>query len=233
MRRFLAITFLVLGAGGAIGCVTKSTTTDGDRQVEDQARKANAIAAEKVQQVRATLAQGSQGWTMLGIGLAALEDVEAGLAQLQTVHGPPANPVPGSRENMNAAIAQSKKDHAGFPWGDVAYVAGGTAVGLLGAWLGMPWLSRLFPSRTGVVGKAAETGAQMITAFRKEAEEDGPLGPKRILEIAKEYAASAPPGAGELLNRIATTFEEKLGYKPAVKLKESTAPATAAPAPTT
>jgi hypothetical protein len=227
------VAILVLAVGGQIGCVTANTTSEGDRQIEDQTRKATAQAVEAIEKVRATSTSGSENWTMLGVALTALEDVELGTAQLQAAHGPPKEPKPYSPENMKAAIDQSKKDHAGIPWGSVALGAAGVATGLLGAWLGMPWLSSLFPSRTGIVGMAKDAGIQIVTAIRKQAEEGGSITAKDVLKIAKEYGASAPKGVLEVLQKGATAYEDKLGYTPAVKLEPIIPSPAPAPAPAT
>jgi hypothetical protein len=229
--KYLALAgILALAVGGQIGCVTANSVTDGDRQVEDQAVKALDAALEKVETARAQLERGTEAWTMLGVALMALEDVQLGAAHLQTVHGPPKEPKPYTPENMAAAIAQSKQEHAGTPWGQIALGVGGVAAGIAGTMLGMPWLSSIFPALAGTWKLAADTGVQIITSLRKEAEA-GPLTPKKLLEVAKEYGASAPAGVGDLLKKTATAFEEKLGYKPAVKLHEEAhaAAATATP----
>lgn len=224
------LAILALAVGGAMGCATRSTTTDGDRQVEDQARKANAVAVEKVEAARAGSVKGSENWTLLGLALDALEDVERGTAQLQAVHGPPKEPKIYTKANMDAAIAQSAKDHAGTPWGTIALGAASAAAGIAGTMLGMPWLSGIFPALAGKWKAVADTGVQIITSLRREAEKPGGLTPKKLLETAVEYAASAPKGVDAYMKTAATAFEEKLGFKPAVKLHEE-AHAAAAPAP--
>jgi hypothetical protein len=224
---FMAI--LALALGGQIGCVTKATTTDGDRQVEDQSRKALESAVSDIETVRATLTQGSDSWTMLGVGLAKVVDAQRGVTHLQAVHGPPAEPKVYSQANMDAAIAQSKKEHAGTPWGTIALGAASVAAGIAGTMLGMPWLSSLFPALAGKWKAAADTGVQIITALRKKAEEPGGLKPKALLEIATEYSASAPKGVDAYMKKEASAFEEKIGFTPTVKLEEPSTP-TAAPA---
>ena len=237
-RIMVLVCVLALVAVGGIGCVTSSTTSEGDRQIEDQARKANAVATEKVEEVRETLVEGSAGWTLLGLALKALADVERGTAQLQAAHGPPKEPKIYTEANMKAAIAQSIKDHEGTPWGSIALGAAGVAAGIAGTMLGMPWLSGIFPALAGKWKAMADTGVQIITSLRQESERPGGLKPLDLLKIAKEYGASAPAGVGDLMAKAATSFEEKRGYTPAVKLHqeahaEAAVAAEPAPAPST
>jgi hypothetical protein len=233
MKYLALLGILALGLGGQIGCVTANTVTDGDRQIVDQGNKAIEHAYVLIAEAREGVEEDSPQWTMLGVALEAIVDAQRGAAQLQAVHGPPKEPKPYTPENMAAAIAQSKEEHAGTPWGQIALGVGGVAAGIAGTMLGMPWLSSLFPALAGKWKLAADTGVQIITSLRKEAEESGPLTPKALLKVANEYGASAPAGVGDLLKKAATAYEEKLGYKPAVKLhEEAHAAATSTPEPT-
>lgn len=230
MKILALLAILALAVGGQIGCVTSSTVTDGDRQVLHQGVGALEGAVADLEGAQAKVAKGSEAWTMIGLGLAKLADLERGAAHLQEVHGPPKEPKEYSTENMTAAIAQSKEEHAGGGIGGVLYTAGGVAAGLAAAWFGMPWIARLFPSRTGIVGRVADTGVQIVTAIRKQAEESGgSITVKDILKTAKEYVVSA--GVEGVVGPKAAAFEEQLGYKPVVKLEETPPPAPPAVAP--
>ena len=218
---FLAV--LALAVGGSLGCVTKSTTTDGDRQVVDQSRQAITEAALDLKAAQAQAAEGSKSWTMIGIGLAKIADAERGLAHLQEVHGPPLEPKIYTQANMDAAIAQSKKEHTESNVGKVLMGIGGLAAGIAGAYLGMPWLSQLFPKMTGKVGEMAKTGVEIFVSMRKKAEESGgSITSKDMLTIAKEFNVSA--GIDGMVNKASTAFEEKLGFKPTIKLLDAQAP---------
>ncbi len=224
---FVAI--LALALGGQIGCVTSSTVTDGDRQVLHQGVGALEGAVLDLEGAQAKLAKGSEAWTMIGLGLAKLEDLERGATHLQAMHGPPKEPKEYSTENMTAAIAQSTKEHAGIPWGSIAVGVGSAAAGIAATMLGMPWLANIFPALSGKWKAAADTGVQIVTALRKKAEETGGLTPKKLLEIAQEYSITAPKGVDAYMKAESTAFEEKLGYKPTVKLEERS-PSTPVPA---
>lgn len=230
MKWLSFVAVLVLAVGGQIGCVTSSSVTDGDRQVLHQGVGALEGAVLDLQGAQAKTAKGSEAWTMIGLGLAKLEDLERGAAHLQEVHGPPKEPKPYSTENMTAAIAQSKQEHAGTPWGTIALSVGSAVAGIAGTMLGMPWLSSLFPALAGKWKAAADTGVQIITALRKKAEEPGGLKPKALLEIAKEYSGTAPKGVDAYMQAEATATEKKIGFTPTVKLEEPSPPAAATPA---
>jgi hypothetical protein len=228
MKSFAFVLVLALAWGGSIGCVTSSTVTEGDRQVVDQARKANQAAIVDLEKAQDAATEGSETWTLIGLGLRKLADVERGAAHLQEVHGPPTEAKLYSEAEMTAAIAKSKEEHAQSPFSQILLGGLGVAAGIGGALLGMPWLSKLVPQLTGKVGELAKTGVEIITAARKKAEEDGGrISIKDLLSIAKEYNVSA--GVDDLANKAATAYEEKLGFKPTVKLAEE--PAAPAPAP--
>lgn len=231
MRTLATLAVLALAVGGAMGCVTASTVTDGDRQVVDQGRKGLEGAIEDLEKARAAATEGSESWTMIGLGISRLNDVKRGAAHLQEVHGPPKEPKPYSAENMTAAIAQSKEEHAASGLTNIVYGAGGVLVGIASAYFGMPWLAGIFPKLTGKTGELAKTGVEIFTSIRKKSEESGgSIGTRDMLKIAREFVVSA--GVEKLVAKQATAFEEKLGYKPAVKLDEPAASALPAPAPT-
>ena len=226
MRAFLALpTILALVLGG-LGCVTKSTHTEGDRQVNAQTRGAAEAVEKSVEQVRSTLPEGSEGWTMLGLGLRALSDVKANSDQQEQVHGAPKESKPYTAENAKAARERSTQEHSESGLTKILIGAGSVVATAVGAWFGMPWLAGIFPKLAGVWGKVGQTGIQIVTQLRKEAEAGGSITPKRILEVAKEYNVTA--GVQDLVSKEATALEEKLGYTPTIKLD---APTTA-PTPT-
>jgi hypothetical protein len=215
---------LALAAGGGIGCVTSSTVTDGDRQVVDQARKANQAAIADLEKAQAASVEGSESWTMIGLGLRKLGDVERGTAHLQEVHGPPTEPKVYTEAEMTAAIAKSKEEHARSPFSQILLGGLGIAAGVGGTLLGMPWLANLAPKLTGRIGELAKTGVEIVTAARKKAEEGGGrISIKDLLAIAKEYNVSA--GVDDLAKARAAEYEKKLGFTPTVKLAEEPAAA--------
>ncbi len=224
MQKALALlVVLALAVGGSLGCVTSSTTTDGDRQVVHQSKQAIAEAAGDLKAAQTDVPEGSKSWTMIGLGLAKLADAQRGMEHLQVVHGPPAEPKLYSKEEMDRAIAQSTKEHEESNVGRVLVGIGGFAAGIAGAYFGMPWLSQIFPKMTGKVGELAKTGVEIITAARQKAEESGgSISVRDLLKIAKEYNASA--GVDAMANKAATAFEEKLGFKPTIKLLDAQTP---------
>lgn len=231
MKALAILAVLALAVGGQIGCVTSSTVTDGDRQVVDQGNKAIEHAYGLIAEAREGVKEDSPQWTMLGVALEAIVDAQRGAAHLQEVHGPPKEPKPYSKENMTAAIAQSKEEHAGTPWGSIALGVGSAAAGIVGTMLGMPWLSSIFPALSGKWKAAADTGVQIVTALRREAEAPGGLSAKELLKIANEYVVSAPKGVDAYMTAAATAYEEKLGFSPTVKLNPTPPPAPPAVSP--
>ena len=228
MRKLALLAILALAVGGSLGCVTKNSTTDGDRQVVDLSRQAVEEAQSDLKAAQAAAPQSSQSWTMIGVGLAKLADAQRGLEHLQVVHGPPLERKKYTQEEMDLAIAKSIKDHEESNVGRILYSVGGVAAGIAGMWFGMPWLSSLFPALAGKWKAAADTGVQIITSLRQKAEEPGGLKAKDLLTIAREYNASAPKGVGDFMEKAATAFEEKLGFRPTVKLPDAQAPVPAA-----
>lgn len=228
MKSLAFMVVLALVVGGSLGCVTENSTTDGDRQVVDLSRQAVEEAQGDLKAAQAAVPQGSQSWTMIGLGLAKLADAQRGMEHLQVVHGPPVERKKYTQEEMDRAIAKSIKDHEESNVGRILYSVGGVAAGIAGMWFGMPWLSGLFPALAGKWKAAADTGVQIITSLRKKAEEPGGLKPKDLLEIATEYGASAPKGVDAYMKKEATAFEQKIGFKPTIKLLD---PAPISPAP--
>jgi hypothetical protein len=231
MRTLAILAVLALAVGGQIGCVTSNSVTDGDRQILHQGLGALEGAVMDLQGAQGKVSKGSEAWTMIGLGLAKLEDLERGAAHLQEVHGPPKEPKPYSTENMTAAIAQSTQEHAGTPWGTIAVGAVSVAAGIAGTMLGMPWLSSLFPALAGKWKAAADTGVQIVTALRRKAEEPGGLHAKDLLTIAREYSGTAPKGVDAYMKAEATATEKKIGFTPTVKLEEPTTMTLAATTP--
>lgn len=210
---------MALVLGGAVGCVTASTFTEGDREVVHQVKGANEDAIEVLERAQATVPEKSETWTLIGLGIRNLQEVERAAEYLQEVHGPPKEPKPFTPENLTAAIAKSEEEHASSSFSNILVGGLGIAAGAAGAFFGMPWLATLVPKLTGKVGELAKTGVEIITAARKKAEEGGGrISVKDLLSIAKEYNVSA--GVDDLAKKAATAYEEKLGFNPTIKLQE-------------
>jgi hypothetical protein len=227
----ILIVLLGVVAGGAAGCVTSGTHTEGDRQVNTQTFGAAEVARSSMEEAQKALPEGSTGWTMLGVGIRAAVDIQKNAQQQEEVHGPPKEPKPYTAENAAAARDLSTKEHAESGLTKILVGAGGIVAGLAGAWFGMPWLAQFFPKLAGKWGVIGQTGIQIVTALRKKSEESGGrIGTKELLAIAKEYNVTA--GVQDLVKKEASALEAKLGYTPTVKLEEPAAePAASPPAP--
>jgi hypothetical protein len=213
-----------------VGCTTQSTTTDGDRGVLDQGRQAADVAIAKVQEALtlAAFVQGSPAQGALLFALVALRDTKLNFEQQIKVHGPPKKSLTYTPENAEAERNRSTESHAGNTW---FWPVAGVVVTIASFLLGMPWLSRLFPALTGVVGKVADTGIEIFTAARKKAEENGgSIDVKDLLAIAKEKNVLA--GVQAIVAPKAKALEKKLGVEFTQNLKDPDPPAPAPePAP--
>lgn len=146
MRVLVALAMMAL-ALAVEGCVTKSSHTEGDRQVNAQTHGAAEAAESAMTEARAELAQGSRGWTMLGLGLQAIADVKANAAQQEKVHGPPkeAPPRPTPRRTRmplgNARRRSTSPEALAAPFSPWAVPRSGSRLPLRGC-LGFPRCSR-------------------------------------------------------------------------------------------
>lgn len=226
----MRIVALILALVVVGGCVTKSTTTEGDREVLHQTVGAVDQAAAAVDQARAAATEGSESWTLLGVSLRALRDAKLNVDQQLEVHGSPEKPMPYTAENSTAAREKSKKEHAGTPWGTYAMGALGVIVGAAGAFIGCPWLGRLFPVLTGSAGKLAQAGVDAISRIRTKAEETGgKIEIRDLLGILKDEQVRA--GVKDLAAGMAKKTEEKFDTVHEVTLDgpDPIAPLPAAP----
>jgi hypothetical protein len=215
------------------GCVTKSTTTEGDREVLHQTAGAVHVVQESLSRASAAIEEGNpqEAKSLLQIGARAGADIQANMEQQLEVHGPPENPLPYSQEASAKARERSTKEHASSGWVTTALVAGGVVCSVAATLAGMPWLANLFPALTGKIGTWAKTGSQIITAARALGERNGgTIQVKDLLAIAKERNVAA--GIQDIVVRNVDALEEKLGVDFQVKL-DPPAPAPVAPAPAT
>jgi len=213
---WVAVAFI---AFSAVGCVTKSTVTEGDREVIDQTGKAidkadSCISEGKVEESRAILA-------------VARENV----SHQQKVHGTPEKPVDFSMEASKAARDKSTQEHASGSWILPTLTVLGAICGIAASAAGMPFLAPIFPALAGKLGKWATTGSQIITAVRAKAEEQGgSIHVADILSIAKEKNVSA--GVQKLVTKYADKHEEAMGHDFGMNLDSTTIELTEA-TPTT
>ena len=212
------------------GCVTKSTHTEGDREVQDQTLKAGEVVRGSIEAAKAAIADGKpeQAASLLEIGARAGGDIVENMKQQQDVHNPPENALPYSPENSAKARERSTKEHSESVWLKVLAIAG--PVLSVGATLaGMPWLASIFPALTGKIGKWAQTGSQIIASVRAKAEASGgSIDVRDVLEIAKEKNVSA--GIQGIVKKYADKLEGSMGHKFEMKLDEPAQPSGSAPA---
>lgn len=194
------------------GCVTRSSTTEGDREVEDQTEKAGVEVQQRIAQAAAKLDEGkvAEAKSLLEIGARAGVEIEKNMAQLRKVHGPPENPLPFSPENSAAARKKSDDDHASGKWIVPTLTVLGALGGIAVSLMGMPWLAQVFPALTGKIGKMAKAGVETINSARAVAEVNGgQLDLRTLLEIAKDK--NVTHGIQDIVAMHAHAHEEAAG----------------------
>lgn len=231
-RKHLVIpTIIVILALALAGCVTKSTHTEGDREVNDQTLKAGEVVQGNIVAAIAKIDDGKplEAKSLLEIGALAGADVVANMQQQLEVHGPPEKSEPYSAAASEAARQRSTESHENNTL-DVILAVGSAAAGIAATMAGMPWLSSLFPALTGKIGKWAKAGSDIITAVRTKAEaQGGSIDVRDILEISKEKNVTA--GIQKIVTKYVDKKEEELGKKFIMKLEEDPEPEPTPPAP--
>jgi hypothetical protein len=231
IRRGVVPALLAFVMGSLLGCVTKSTHTECDRQVNSQTRGAAEVAEKSIGKIRSEFQEGSDGWTMLGLGLSAIADIKANADQQEKIHGAPETTAAYSPDAARKARERSTKEHESGGLGGTLLAVGGVAVGVAGALAGMPWLSRMFPQLTGAIGKAAEVGRRIVAFARERFEEKGmPDAAKELLKVASEE--NADYGIQDFQKKKADALEEKLGLDLKVKLADPAPAPMPTPTPT-
>lgn len=221
---------LALVALCCAGCVTKSTTTEGDREVLHQTAGAADVVQDKISEAVVKIEEGKpqEARSLLEIGARAGADIQANMKQQLEVHGPPEVVAPYSQEASAKARERSTAEHS-ESWGLKVMAVVGPIVGVAATIAGMPWISNLFPALTGKIGQLAKAGLQTITAARAVAERNGgSIGVKDLLTIAKERNVTA--GVQDLVVKEVASLEKKMGLDFKMKLvqpPESTATAAA------
>ncbi len=201
---------LALVCGG--GCVTQSSHTEGDREVQQQTQAAAEFIVAAMDEASAFINANkcAEAKASLQKATVAANDVVLNMKQQQGVHGPPENKPPYSPENSDKARKKSDGDHESGKWvkpvlGILAAV-GGVAATLAG----MPWLAQLFPVLTGKIGKMAKAGVAIVNTVRDKAEKNGgSIDVKTVMEIAQDKNVSA--GIQDLVKKEAHKHEEAMG----------------------
>ena len=196
-----------------VGCVSKSTVTEGDRILEGHAieiANRTLVLAESVRAVEDAAAAGEAIVTLQ-------KDALANSKQLQANHGAAKQPTVYSPENSAKGRDQSKKEHESTDWLGIGLKALTVAASIAATLAGMPWLSQRFPSLTGAIGKWAKTSGNIITFVREKAEANGgTIDVKGILKIAKDENVLA--GVQDIAKKHADQLEEKMGLEFKTKL---------------
>ncbi len=197
------------------GCVTRSSHTEGDREVNDQQKKAGQVVVESNQAAAQAIDSGElvKAKTLLEQGAIAGNEIVKNAKQQEGVHGAAEKPAPAfSPTYSDAARKKSTEDHASGNW----IVPTLTVLGAIGSvavtLAGMPWLAQLFPVLTGKIGKIAKAGVETINNVRAEAEANGgSIDVRTVLEIAKDKNVSA--GVQGLITKYAHAHEDAMGHE--------------------
>jgi hypothetical protein len=217
MRRscLLLIASLALMSGG--GCVTNSTVTDGDREVNHQTLGAAVATLELLSSLGGIPGIPAD---VVAAAYAAVEQVKLNAEHLQGVHGAPQEPKPFSPENAKAARDKSTQEHAD---GGLLLKIGGTALTVLGIGLGfmrfggpiaqaLPWIG---PKAAQVVAKAQKwlagsTGKALDEAVATVAQgrQEGVFPASEIKRIADKVQSDG--FSNTLLMEAAHLAEKKL-----------------------
>ncbi len=213
----VAWAFLLVTLGG---CVTKSSHTEGDREVNDQTMKAGEVVVAAAAQAADLIDAGrpAEAKSLLAQGAVAGAEIIKNAKQQEGVHGAAVAPAPAfSPEASEKARQKSTDDHASGKWVPIAMGIAGAALSVAATLAGMPWLAQLFPALTGKIGKMAKTGVQIITAARAAGEANGgTLQVVDLLKIAKDKNVSA--GIQDLVTKHVDAHEEAMGHDFEIKL---------------
>jgi len=209
---FLAILVIAVALAG---CVTKSSHTEGDREVNDQTMKAGAVVVGAAAGAAAAIDAGDlpKARSLLAQGAIAGQEIVKNAQQQESVHGAPVRAdLPAfSPEASEAARKKSADDHAGGKWIVPTLTVLGALAGVAATLAGMPWLATVFPALTGKIGKMATAGVQIINSVRDKAEANGgTIDVKTVLEIAKDKNVSA--GIQDIVKMHAHAHEEAAGH---------------------
>lgn len=222
---------LIVLALGVEGCVTRSTTTEGDREVLYQTRGAAEASQAHIEAAKSAVDGGQAGEAKLHLDAAAdaTRDARENMRQQLAVHGPPAEPAIYSPANSKAARDKSNKEHSDNTLLKVALAVAGVAFTVGTTLCGMPWLAKTFPALTGKIGTWAKTGSNILTEVRARAEDNGGnIHISDILAIAKRQNVTA--GVQDLVTSHVDAHEEEMGHEFDIKLAAPPDP-TAAPPP--
>jgi hypothetical protein len=213
MRRFGLVLVACLALGG---CVTNSTVTEGDREVNHQTLGAAVLTLDLMDSLRGVPGIPAE---VVAAAYAAVEQVKLNAEHLQGVHGAPQEPKPFTSENAAAARQKSTEEHAQSGWKGIA--AG--ALGVLGFALGfmryggpiaqaLPWIgpkaavviAKAQKWLAGSTGKALDEAVATVAVARK----DGDLPGDRIKTIADKVQSDG--FANTILMEAAHLAEKKL-----------------------
>ncbi len=210
----IPLVVLVLLALGIGGCVTKSSHTEGDREVNDQTMKAGAVVVDAAAAAAAAIDAGepAKAKTLLEQGAIAGAEIVKNAKQQEGVHGPPVrNDLPEFSPDASAAARKkSTDDHASGKWVTPTLMVLGMVGSVAATLAGMPWLARLFPVLTGKIGKMAKAYVATINTVRTVAEaQGGAIDVGTVLAIAKDKNVQA--GIQDIVAAHAHAHEQAMG----------------------
>ncbi len=214
MRRFTGALVALALALAMGGCVTQSSHTEGDREVNDQTMKAGAVVQDAIAAAVSAYETGkaAEAKTLLAQGAIAGAEIVKNAKQQEAVHGAPVRTdLPAfSPEASDAARKKSADDHASGKWVVPTLTVLGAVGGIAATLCGMPWLAQLFPALTGKIGKMAKTYVATINTVRTVAEaQGGAIDVGTVLAIAKDKNVQA--GIQDIVALHAHAHEEAMG----------------------
>lgn len=203
-----ALVLIVFG-----GCVTQSSHTEGDREVNDQTMKAGEVVVGAAAGAAAAIDAGDlpKARSLLQQGAIAGAEIVKNAKQQEKVHGAAENPAPAfSPEASDKARKKSDDDHASGKWVGPTLTVLGALGGIAVSLMGMPWLAQVFPALTGKIGKMAKAYVETTNSVRAAAEANGGnIDLKTVMEIAKDKNVSH--GIQEIVSLHAHAHEEAAG----------------------
>lgn len=214
MLKRLGVLCLVALAMLLGSCVTKSTHTEGDREVNDQTAQAGQLVVSSSERAIAAIEKGNAmvAKSLLQQGAIAGAEIVKNARQQEEVHGAPEKSLPFTPINSEAARSRSTEEHATSPWLTTG-IAVATGVGCIAATFAcMPWLAQMLPALTGKVGKMAKAGVEIVNGIRSTAQMNGgSIDLVDVLKIAKDKNVSH--GIEEFVKRHAHAHEDAVGHR--------------------
>lgn len=189
---------LALGLGG---CVTKSTTTGGDLEVNHQTLGAADKAIGRLEAIEPLVADRPAVAEAIADAKSALVDVKLNAEQQETVHGKPKDEIPYSPTEADKARKKSSSEHAG----------GGFWKALLGIGVTLASLAWAFLKTTAA--KQAVEAVENLAGAGLQVKAKAASGTLTAEDVKATYAAAvalAPPKVKATIEETLTRIKKKL-----------------------